>query len=235
MILHRPAAVVMSRARHMRMRNQDGLGSGGLDADRRPRDLGLGLLATASGGSCGRAHRHCRTNSHRSRKIELVFIHACTPATTAVMELQLEHTESPEAGVRACASRNLAIMGRDMTGTGRYPPQPKYPPFAFYSCVRLGDPEQLQLVRPRSPHPHATIAASISDGRLGSMIAHSQRWSPLGLSALAPHPIPRGGVAMGKLSGGIYVFPQTQCMCAVATAPLSSRNPAEQLCVGGVD
>eukprot|EP00959_Pyramimonas_sp_CCMP1952_P073181 1529682-Pyramimonas_sp.AAC.1 len=37
-------------------------------------------------------------------------------------------------------------MPRDMTGTGRYPPQPKYPPFAFYSCVRLGDPEQLKLV-----------------------------------------------------------------------------------------
>jgi hypothetical protein len=50
-------------------------------------------------------------------------------------------------------------MGRDMTGTGRYPPQPKYPPFAFYSCVRLGDAEQLQLVRPnppthRCPPPH---------------------------------------------------------------------------------
>lgn len=45
-------------------------------------------------------------------------------------------------------------MGRDMTGTGRYPPQPKYPPFAFYSCVRLGDPEQLQLVLPRPPLTH---------------------------------------------------------------------------------
>jgi hypothetical protein len=38
-------------------------------------------------------------------------------------------------------------MVRDMTGTGRYPPQPKFQPFAFYSCVRLGDPEQLKLVR----------------------------------------------------------------------------------------
>ena len=25
-------------------------------------------------------------------------------------------------------------------GTGRYPPQPKFEPFAFYSCFRLGDP-----------------------------------------------------------------------------------------------
>jgi [acyl-carrier-protein] S-malonyltransferase len=43
-------------------------------------------------------------------------------------------------------------MGRDMTGTGRYPPQPKYPPFAFYSCVRLGDPEQLQLIMDMDPY-----------------------------------------------------------------------------------
>mmetsp|Transcript_12728 Transcript_12728/g.21593 ORF Transcript_12728/g.21593 Transcript_12728/m.21593 type:complete len:534 (+) Transcript_12728:133-1734(+) len=43
-------------------------------------------------------------------------------------------------------------MVRDMTGTGRYPPQPKFQPFAFYSCVRLGDPEQLKLVMDTDPY-----------------------------------------------------------------------------------
>ena len=43
-------------------------------------------------------------------------------------------------------------MPRDMTATGRYPPQPKYPPFAFYSCVRLGDPEQLALIMETDPY-----------------------------------------------------------------------------------
>ena len=32
-------------------------------------------------------------------------------------------------------------------GTGRFPPQPRFEPFSFYSCVRLGDAEQLKLVR----------------------------------------------------------------------------------------
>lgn len=43
-------------------------------------------------------------------------------------------------------------MPRDMTGTGRYPPQPKFPPFAFYSCVRLGDPEQLTMIMETDPY-----------------------------------------------------------------------------------
>eukprot|EP00890_Picochlorum_soloecismus_P003879 jgi/Picsp_1/4492/NSC_06713-R1_malonyl :acp acyltransferase len=43
-------------------------------------------------------------------------------------------------------------MGRDMTATGRYPPVPKYPPIAFYSAVRLGDPEQLAKVMDADPY-----------------------------------------------------------------------------------
>lgn len=43
-------------------------------------------------------------------------------------------------------------MPRDMTATGRYPPQPQFPPFAFYSCVRLGDPEQLAKVMDTDPY-----------------------------------------------------------------------------------
>ncbi|KAK3279382.1 hypothetical protein CYMTET_12732, partial [Cymbomonas tetramitiformis] len=43
-------------------------------------------------------------------------------------------------------------MPRDMSGTGRYPPQPKFPPFAFYSCVRLGDPDQLKMIMETDPY-----------------------------------------------------------------------------------
>lgn len=39
-----------------------------------------------------------------------------------------------------------------MSGMGRYPPQPKYPPFAFYSCARLGDPEQLAKIIATDPY-----------------------------------------------------------------------------------
>jgi len=39
-----------------------------------------------------------------------------------------------------------------MTGTGRYPPQPKFPPFSFYSCFRLGDPEQLKTIMETDPY-----------------------------------------------------------------------------------
>lgn len=44
------------------------------------------------------------------------------------------------------------IMPRDMTGTGRYAPQPRFPPFAFYSAVRLADPGQLALIMATDPY-----------------------------------------------------------------------------------
>ena len=34
----------------------------------------------------------------------------------------------------------------------RYPPVPKYPPIAFYSAVRLGDPEQLAKIMDSDPY-----------------------------------------------------------------------------------
>ena len=50
-------------------------------------------------------------------------------------------------------TRERARMGvRDMTATGRYPPQPKFQPFAFYSAVRLGDPEQLRMIMETDPY-----------------------------------------------------------------------------------
>lgn len=39
-----------------------------------------------------------------------------------------------------------------MTATGRYPPVPYFPPIAFYSAVRLGDPEQLAKVMESDPY-----------------------------------------------------------------------------------
>ena len=39
-----------------------------------------------------------------------------------------------------------------MTGTGRYAPQPKYKPISFYSAVRLGDPEHLDLIMKTDPY-----------------------------------------------------------------------------------
>lgn len=43
-------------------------------------------------------------------------------------------------------------MPRDMTGTGRFPPQPKFKPISFYSSVRLGNPEQLAEVMRTDPY-----------------------------------------------------------------------------------
>ncbi|KAK9843971.1 hypothetical protein WJX81_000807 [Elliptochloris bilobata] len=43
-------------------------------------------------------------------------------------------------------------MPRDMTACGRYPPQPWYKPIAFYSAVRLGEPEQLAKIMARDPY-----------------------------------------------------------------------------------
>ena len=34
----------------------------------------------------------------------------------------------------------------------RYPPVPQYPPIAFYSAVRLGDPEQLAKIMDTDPY-----------------------------------------------------------------------------------
>ncbi len=42
-------------------------------------------------------------------------------------------------------------MPRDMTGMGRYPPVPRFPPFAFYSAVRLGDPGLLEAIMACDP------------------------------------------------------------------------------------
>lgn len=43
-------------------------------------------------------------------------------------------------------------MGRDMTGCGRYPPQPWHKPIQFYSCARLGNPELLKRIMDTDPY-----------------------------------------------------------------------------------
>ena len=51
------------------------------------------------------------------------------------------------ADLRARRSRSFRVVG-----TGRYPPQPKFEPFAFYSCFRLSDPEQLEIIMRNDPY-----------------------------------------------------------------------------------
>ena len=46
----------------------------------------------------------------------------------------------------------LITMPRDMTGCGRYPPQPKHKPLEFYSAVRLGDAVALEEVMKVDPY-----------------------------------------------------------------------------------
>lgn len=43
-------------------------------------------------------------------------------------------------------------MPRDMTGMGRYPPQPKHQPFAFYTSIRNADPELLDKIMTVDPY-----------------------------------------------------------------------------------
>lgn len=44
------------------------------------------------------------------------------------------------------------MPGRDLTACGRYPPQPLHKPIAFYSCARLGDPDQLAKIMATDPY-----------------------------------------------------------------------------------
>ena len=44
------------------------------------------------------------------------------------------------------------MPGRDMTGCGRYPPQPWHKPIAFYSCARLGAPELMAKIMDTDPY-----------------------------------------------------------------------------------
>ena len=52
----------------------------------------------------------------------------------------------------AVAFDSTSHAGNAPKGTGRYPPQPKFEPFAFYSCFRLGDPEQAAIIMDTDPY-----------------------------------------------------------------------------------
>ena len=58
----------------------------------------------------------------------------------------------PEHTLRKRPCGWAAAMPRDMTATGRYPPQPKHKPIAFYSAVRLGNPGFLAEVMATDPY-----------------------------------------------------------------------------------
>lgn len=52
----------------------------------------------------------------------------------------------------ACHSANVICAVHVRFDLCRYPPQPRFAPFAFYSAVRLGDPEQLALIMETDPY-----------------------------------------------------------------------------------
>lgn len=54
---------------------------------------------------------------------------------------------APEASIRCILPPSAECASISGAGTGRYPPEPKFHPYNFYSCVRLGDKDQLELVR----------------------------------------------------------------------------------------
>jgi hypothetical protein len=57
------------------------------------------------------------------------------------------------SGVIACEALHLRPASpAHMATLCRYPPQPRHPPFAFYSAVRLGDPDQLALIMATDPY-----------------------------------------------------------------------------------
>jgi hypothetical protein len=41
---------------------------------------------------------------------------------------------------------STSVKQRDMSGCHRHPPNPRFQPFAFYSSIRLGDPEMVGAV-----------------------------------------------------------------------------------------
>ena len=68
-------------------------------------------------------------------------------------------------------------LPRLAAGTGRYAPQPKFQPFNFYSCVRVGDPEQLKLVRWPAAGGGLPASRGLSEPRPGCARAH-RSWTP---------------------------------------------------------
>jgi hypothetical protein len=66
----------------------------------------------------------CRPAHH---SFALPIIMFCSTVASGHTILRADKVQS-DAGI--------STMPRDMTCTGRYPPQPRYPPFAFYSAIR---------------------------------------------------------------------------------------------------
>ena len=96
------------------------------------------------------------------------------------------------ADLRARRSRLRVV------GTGRYPPQPKFEPFAFYSCFRLSDPEQLRssggTTRTTDPGQRRAPRALRRDVQADDMLHHILRNCPSpstsAIRAGSPHTAP---------------------------------------------
>lgn len=118
------------------------------------------------------AHQHIYIPSHRS--CSRIVAYTST-------KHQLHHPTIPFL-TSSCPPAARSTMPRDMTGTGRYPPQPRYPPFAFYSAVRLADPEMLAKILDVDPyfvtqvgryHACAGSTCILATGALHQVIADS--------------------------------------------------------------
>ena len=77
----------------------------------------------------------------------------------------------------ACVHCNIFYLS-NRTGTGRYPPEPRFHPYSFYSCIRLGDREQLELASARAPlsrAPFLILPSTAVDlrGAAASLRAHA--------------------------------------------------------------
>ena len=104
----------------------------------------------------------------------------------------------------------FAVMPRDMTGTGRYAPQPRFPPFAFYSAVRLADPGQLALIMATDPY------FVTQDNGAGAPLHFATTYRQLDMVRLQlAYPAPRRGA---------YVV-----SCAIPTAASKTRHPSAAL------
>lgn len=69
----------------------------------------------------------------------------------------------------------------------RYPPVPKYPPIAFYSAVRLGDPEQLAKIMDTDPY-YIT-----QDNGAGAPVHFATTYKQLDMVSAGSGPIPHTG------------------------------------------
>jgi [acyl-carrier-protein] S-malonyltransferase len=102
-------------------------------------------LDETPGASRDGRHSRARRSIARARSV-------ASARATRRKKRERANAREREVGGDARAREMVRFGHRDMTASGRYPPQPKFQPFAFYSAVRLGDLEQLKLIASTDPY-----------------------------------------------------------------------------------